>query len=137
MNNKFTSAKNHSVGIGAIVLSIAWVLATHSPENPVTIYSFAPALLALGQYLTSLAAHKAQPPNQITAPQVNLIHDLAQERGITKGQLCEWTNNIDLCDLTRAQGTTLIQKIKSLPRKRISRLVEPGKSNAKEIASNN
>jgi hypothetical protein len=118
MRAKFTNAKNHAVGIGAIFIAFNLVLASHSPENPITIYSWAPVVLAIGQYLISLVAHRASPPNQITAPQVNLIHQLAQERNISQTQLCEWTNQAELCDLTRTQGTVLIQKIKSLPRKR-------------------
>lgn len=118
MKSKLTLAKTHQIGIGAILFSIAMMLQSHSPENPVTIYSLAPVLLAIAQYLHAYRAHTAPSPKLITPAQVELITTLLNEREVTHLEIAEVTGGRELSDLSRREATELITLLKSKPRKR-------------------
>lgn len=116
---KFTPTGNHLINALLLLLAAGMIVYNHyvlNPGTPLPVEAFAPLMPGIGQWVTSLAAHRSASSKFINAQQVFLIFELAKEKGADPYEVAEDECGVELKKLTRKQANQVITALKKRTR---------------------
>ncbi|MGA9771447.1 MAG: hypothetical protein WBV94_20610 [Blastocatellia bacterium] len=114
---KFNLKANHLINGGLIILGAAFIIYNKvRAGEALSLEDLLPLTPMLGQYANALKAHSSDSTKWISPKQAICIMEMARERGMDARAYALQQFNVELGSLLSKQATTLILKMKKIPK---------------------